>query len=614
MQQTDGNATSSMGLAGDTAFVRESLERLGVRRFVLGVHMSAFPPGELDSGYGAPLSQAGERLLAFAARLGFDALQLGPAGQVSIANLSPYDGTVFARNPWCLGLAALASEDFGSLLQPEVIEQLELGNAAAARVEPERAARVTRMVLDACHARLLQLRKRPDHPLLADFARFRNEHASWLELNAVYEVIAARTVDDPALFEPALVALFEPGPAGLQRRAAVRATLGPAIERSELAQYLCHAQHSAFRARARKLGLALWADMQVGFSHRDRFLHREAFAANWLLGAPPSRTNPHGQPWGYPLLDPDQLDQPDSPARRLFELRVRKLLAEHDGVRIDHPHGLVCPWVYPSRDPDSYHAVRHGARAFEGSDSHEPDLVRWAIAKNENLDPGAHSRFADNRVQQLDSAQVERYSRLFDVLASACGPSARLRDVFAAEVLSTCPYPLQRVLSRHHLGRFRVTQKANPNHSDDVYRTEHAQPEDWLMLGTHDTPPIHPIATAWLQDGSVQPRAAYLANRLIADSSEHTRAAQWIAGSERNLLCASLADLFNSQAENVYVFVGDLFGESEPFNRAGIVHPDNWTARLPENFEAVYAERVREGRALDIAAAVRLALARKLPS
>ena len=80
------------------------------------------------------------------------------------------------------------------------------------------------------------------------------------------------------------------------------------------------------------------------------------------------------------------------------------------------------------------------------------------------------------------------------------------------------------------------------------------------------------------------------------------------------MLCASLADLFNSQAENVYVFVGDLFGESEPFNRAGIVHPDNWTARLPENFEAVYAERVREGRALDIAAAVRLALARKLPS
>jgi hypothetical protein len=56
------------------------------------------------------------------------------------------------------------------------------------------------------------------------------------------------------------------------------------------------------------------------------------------------------------------------------------------------------------------------------------------------------------------------------------------------------------------------------------------------------------------------------------------------------------------------VFVGDLLGETEPFNRAGIVHPDNWTARLPDRFEEVYAQRVREGRALDVAGALRLAL------
>jgi hypothetical protein len=62
----------------------------------------------------------------------------------------------------------------------------------------------------------------------------------------------------------------------------------------------------------------------------------------------------------------------------------------------------------------------------------------------------------------------------------------------------------------------------------------------------------------------------------------------------------------------VYVFVGDLFGSSEPFNRAGVVHPDNWTARLPENFEAVYAERLRAGHALDIVGALRLALTRRL--
>jgi 4-alpha-glucanotransferase len=509
-----------------------------------------------------------------------------------------------------LAAQPLTQDSFGQLLTAAQLESFTEHGNVATRVDPERAQRVTGAVITACHARLSQLRaNQPAHPLLTDLQRFRAQHADWLELNAVYEALSPAFMDDPGRMDAALTAVFEPNAAGLQRRAALRATLQPAIERSVLAQYLCHAQHAAFRQRARALGLAVWGDMQVGFSHRDRFLHREVFAASWRMGAPPSRTNPHGQPWGYPLLDPDQLDQHDSPARKLFALRVQKLLAEHDGVRIDHPHGLVCPWVYNAGDPDPYHAVRHGARAFESPDAHDPDLQRWAIARTAQLDPHAHSKFADNRVSALDADQEARYARLFDVLARARDPARELRDVFAAEVLSTCPYPLQRALERHALGRFRVTQKANPNDRHDVYRTEHAQPQDWLMLGTHDTPPVLGMVRAWLQDGSAAARAAYLAQRLIPEASARPLATLRFAADERGLLTASMADLFRSRAENVYVFVGDLLGETEPFNRAGVVHPDNWTARLPEQFEQRYAERVRAGHALDIVAALRLALA-----
>jgi 4-alpha-glucanotransferase len=187
-----------------------------------------------------------------------------------------------------------------------------------------------------------------------------------------------------------------------------------------------------------------------------------------------------------------------------------------------------------------------------------------------------------------------------------------LRDVFAAEVLSTCPYPLQRVLARHGLGRFRVTQKADPDRDGDVYRTEHARPEDWLMLGTHDTAPVFPVAVEWLRNGGAQARAAYLAARLIGDPAERDAAAAQMASSAGELLRGYLADLFVSRAESVFVFIGDLFGEYEPFNRAGIIHPDNWTARLPDDFEDVYVARLREGRALDVAAALRIALTRRL--
>jgi 4-alpha-glucanotransferase len=285
---------------------------------------------------------------------------------------------------------------------------------------------------------------------------------------------------------------------------------------------------------------------------------------------------------------------------------MRKMLAEYDGMRIDHPHGLVCPWVYRASDSDPYHAVRHGARAFESPDDSEADLQRWAIARHENLGAHAHSRFADDWVRALDDAQVRRYARLFDAIAEQCQVHSA-HSALAVEVLSTCPYPLGRVLARHQLGRFRVTQKADPDNPRDVYRTELAEPADWLMLGTHDTPPIYALAEHWVREGGAQPRAAYLAQRLIGQPSERAAAAASFARDAHALVTASLADLFRSRAEHVYVFVGDLFGEHEPFNRAGVVHPDNWTARLPEDFERVYSERVRRGQALDIAAALRLA-------
>jgi 4-alpha-glucanotransferase len=599
-------------LGSRAVFVRDALQRLGVRRLVLGVHASAFPVDRADVGYGAPLSAAGQRLLTFAARLGFNALQLGPSGQVSTLNVSPYDGSVFARNVWSLGLTELTGDRFGALLSESTIERLALPlTTAGARVQPEAAERISRQVLDACYAGLQALRVRaPGHELLSEFAAFRSEQAEWLELDGAYEVLAERAGDDPAHFEPALAAMFELGAIGLQRRAALRITLAPAIERAELGQFLCSVQHAEFRARAHGLGLGVWGDMQVGFSHRDRFLRRDAFAAHWLLGAPPSRTNPHGQPWGYPLLDPEQLDDPNSPARRLFDLRLRKLLREYDGVRIDHPHGLVCPWVYSASDPDPHHAVRRGARAFESPLVRDEALARWAIAQAADLNPHARSHFADDWVSALTPAQVDRYARLFDVLVALCRQSGRDTDTIAAEVLSTCPYPLQRVIARHGLGRFRVTQKADPNNPLDPYRTEHAAPQDWLMLGTHDTPPVFAVANAWLESGLAQPRAAYLAERLIAEPAARASAAAGFAGRASDLVRAMLADLFASRAQNVYVFVGDLFGELQPFNQAGVVHPDNWAARLPDDFEAIYEARLGEGRALDIEGALRLALAR----
>src|SRR5207237_216326 len=91
-------------------------------------------------------------------------------------------------------------------------------------------------------------------------------------------------------------------------------------------------------------------------------------------GAPPSRTNPEGQPWSYGVLDPALYGtraQP-GPAVQLLRLRVGKLLSELDGLRIDHPHGLIDPWVYRAAQPDPLRAVQQGARLFSSPDLPDP--------------------------------------------------------------------------------------------------------------------------------------------------------------------------------------------------------------------------------------------------
>ncbi|HEX7840107.1 MAG TPA: hypothetical protein VF469_21670, partial [Kofleriaceae bacterium] len=87
--------------------IHEGLARLGVRRMLLAIHDASFPcdPDE-DTGRGSPATRAAARLFGYAHALGFTGIQLGPQGQTSRDNPSPYDGTIFSRH---LGNVALDS-------------------------------------------------------------------------------------------------------------------------------------------------------------------------------------------------------------------------------------------------------------------------------------------------------------------------------------------------------------------------------------------------------------------------------------------------------------------------------------------------------------------------
>lgn len=564
--------------------IRVALARLGVDRFVLSIHQASFPAGEDDIGIGTPHSARGIDFAAYARSLGFDGIALGPGGKTSRSNPSPYDATAFSKSPLSIALGALTGADDGpwsKLLDPSEI-------VAARRAVPETGSYADAFDL---HRELLEraldradAKNREELDRRLDAFRL-----PWLERERGFEEVAAAVgSDDWASWPSAPPRLPDAG------------------RRFELEQLLAHEQHQRFRAALRSLGLRLYADLAIGTSHRDRLLYEDRFLRGYAMGAPPSRTNPGGQPWGYAVVDPRGLEAGAS--RAFVRDRAVKLLAEHDGLRIDHPHGWVCPWVYREGTADPAAAVRAGARLFESPDlADHPALSEHARVRSDQLDR-TKERYADGWVRSLEPEQIEKYAVVIDLFVEEARASgADVRDIMV-EVLSTCPRPLLAVLERHRLGRFRVTQKAGLTDPADVYRSDRAAPEDWIMVGNHDTPPLALVIDRWQREGEARARAGYLASRLEPDPTKRMELARHLETERGALATAMLADLFVGPARHVLVFWADLFGERRIYNRPGEPHPDNWCLRVPSDFERARALAVARGDAPSIERALALAL------
>lgn len=609
--------------------VKKALRLLGIDNFLLGIHDAALPSlAEEDIGRGSPYSRGAAEFFQFVRRLGFDGIQFGPQGMTAPDNPSPYDGTFFARNPLSLAPFGLMNSAMPLFRANEMNGLIETGAARQDQVNQDCAVRTSRRIAAEACRRYRRIRAEANDAsvqrLDRDFAAFRRRNAEWLTWDALYEILQRHYGDnswrnwrngatadlDRQLPAPPVgrEALAQRRMQDLRRQQAI------AIEDFAFIQFLLAGQHTGLQAECRALGLKLFGDFQIGFSARDAWAAQGFLLPGYLLGAPPSRTNPSGQPWNYPLLDPRRYffengsEKILGPATRFLRRRVEKLLNEFDGLRIDHPHGLICPWAYRPDQGDPVSAVQAGARLFASPDLDDhPELREFAIVRPDQLNRQTE-RFADDWVGELEPEQVQRYASLFEVLMATLEEKKRGRDKVACEILSTQPYPVQKVMEHYGLGRFRVTQKANLDNPDDVYRAENSRPADWLMLGNHDTPSIWKVARGWIDTGQARQQAVYLAERLRLPEQKRCRWVDHAAADLGVLVQAKFADLLVGPARNVMVFFTDLLGMVETYNRPGSVNDDNWSLRVPADYPRIYSGRLRQSRVLNLPAALAMAL------
>ncbi len=575
--------------------IGDALTLLDKRRLVLAIHDPSFPsdPDE-DIGQGASTTRGAQRFLEFAAGLGFTGIQLGPQGATTPGNPSPYDGTVLSRSPLTISPRALVDD---GLVDAQVLQRLVDARPAGTDhfADPTYAHHAMTTLLDAAHARI------GGDPAVAAF-RAANP---WLEHDALYDALnrlhgAGSFREWPSELDRRLFAPRPGEQSAAQRRIdEVRGIAAADTARYATAQWLAEQHHARLRAACAQSSLKLYGDLQIGLSVLDLWTQQALVLPGYQMGAPPSRTNPEGQPWGYAVIDPMQYVD-GGPALRFVAQRMDRMLSSYDGVRIDHPHGHCDPWVYDAFAPDALRAVQAGARLSSSPDLPDhPALAGYAIARPEQIDR-TKRRYDDRWVRALDDDQVTRYAVVLDVIVESARKNGRAIEDLLCEVLSTLPYPLERAMQRHGLGRFRVTQKASLVDTADVYRAENARPPDWIMIGNHDTKPVWTLVDEWASSGVLSARRDLLAKNLRVDPTT--------LASPAHVAQAMLAEIFASPAQNAMIFFADLLGETGIYNRPGVVSDENWRLRAPPDYAERYDARRAQGRALNLGRALATAL------
>ena len=188
-----------------------------------------------------------------------------------------------------------------------------------------------------------------DSPRGRDFRRYQSEQDGELYHQALFEALQAHFhAEDPAVWGwPVWPEAYRDA-----RSQAVTRWAEANREKVEWFQYLqwlASGQLHAVGSRSFELGLGvgLYQDLAVGVDRggAETWMHRDLYAFEASVGAPPDDFNLHGQDWGLPPLIPHQLRAAAyGPYIRMLRANMRVAGA----LRIDHVMGLMrLYWVAP---------------------------------------------------------------------------------------------------------------------------------------------------------------------------------------------------------------------------------------------------------------------------
>ena len=574
----------------DTNVISDALKALGKENLALIVHGSSFPArdGE-DTGFGSYNSEAGHALIDYASKI-FNAIQLGPAGKTKSTDSSPYCGTIFSGNPLFIDLKKLTTKEWGEILSLETYKKVVRENPR------QNSGRTSYSYI--CNAQIEALKEAWDSfkgtkLLKKEFASFKKENAFWLENDSLYEALSIenggdfwyiwKNEVDKNLLNPKSE---DEKKIYANRIAEIKEKYSDEIEFYSFCQFVLEMQNEETKKYALKKGIKMIADRQVAFSDRDAWAYQSLFLDGWFLGCPPDYFSKNGQAWGFPVMDPDKMFNADGSLGEggiLMKNLYKKMFKENQGgVRIDHIVGLIDPWVYKvGKKP----MCEDGAGRLYSSPEH-PELSRYAIARNEDLDWTLEAD-KEKRVKSLSDEQIKLYGRLIEKIVIGAAKECGLdKNSIVCEDLGTLTNPVAAVMEKYELQGMRLTQFVVPEKPAHPYRCKNITENVWNMVGTHDNNPIETWAESMINTHEGYLHAKNLVEDLFAEAENKDDIIVRLTQDKDYLTFVKLTEIFASKAKNVQIFFTDFFQIKETYNTPGTSGDQNWSLRVPNEFES----------------------------
>lgn len=576
-------------LKHDTNVINEALKVLSKENLALIVHGSSFPArdGE-DTGFGTFNSESGHALIDYASKI-FNAIQLGPAGKTKCTDSSPYCGTIFSGNTLFIDLKQLTQKEWGEILSLDTYKRVVRENPR------QNQARTSYSYI--CNAQNEALKEawnnfKGSKLLKKEFEKFKKENAYWLDNDSLYEALSIengsdfwydwKNETDKNLMNPKN---DDEKKAYEARKSEIKEKYADEIEFYSFCQFVLETQNEETKKFALKKGIKMIADRQVAFSDRDAWAYQSLFLDGWFLGCPPDYFSKDGQAWGFPVMDPDKMFNADGSLGEggiLMKNLYKKMFKENPGgVRIDHIVGLIDPWVYKAGKKP---LPEQGAGRLYSSPEHS-ELSRYAIPSCDDLDWTLEND-KEKRVKSLNDEQIKLYGRLIEKVVIAAAKECGLdKNAIVCEDLGTLTNPVDAVMKKYELQGMRLTQFVVPEKPEHPYRCKNITENVWNMVGTHDNNPIEMWAESMINTHEGYLHAKNLVEDLFAEAENKDDIIVRLTQDKDYLTFVKLTEIFASKAKNVQIFFTDYFRIKETYNTPGTSGDQNWSLRLPNNFE-----------------------------